>query len=692
MVAMTLALLLASCGSHQSGAVGTGSVSFQVDWENPPASAAGASLAPNIDVCTDYGIQTVTMQVLKDDTVTVQADFACADHAGTMTNVPAGDNLVLRLRASVAGVGVVWVGQTDNTFNLAPSEAKNLGKITMGYTGGDHVSPSATIVPADGTLDFPDNSAVVVTFSEKMALHTVVYDCAVLLIDNITGHPVTGSRIYDNNAFSLTFTPDAAMTGGRKYNMVLDNGTITDMAGNRLDKRYVAEFTVHLRGSWETPARVDTGLGANRSTADMSSVVALDDAGNATLAWKQRNTSTGEYGLYSSRRPAAAWAWENAQVIDDGYTPIDSFSKLSGLGLDNAGNVLAIWNTSDANRYIRKKWFLVGAGWQPSFTTVTGGFYCDAIKPLVMNRKGNALVPFLTKGTSGTGTQHFRTEPYRNGTWSTPLDVDNNSDDLAVLNGAAAINVNDNAVAAYSKFDGVSTYRLYAKVLSTWGGGGWGFSPVLLDSNTPSALIGNIEAAMDKGGNAMVVWTEYVMVTFPPPAHVWANRYDNVTKTWGGAVRLTLDSLTAVDDYPKIAVDGNGVFTVVWQNTTLGLTQYSVYARRFDPVSKTWGPQSTNILPAVSTLAPNPEIAANDKGDVAVAWLYASAGMYRIGATLNAGGTWGTPAYISGTGVTTGIRYHAVAINKSGNAVVVWLTDGTTSPQTPDSAWASRYW
>jgi hypothetical protein len=119
-------LLLATCGGKQtapppSSSAGTGAISFAVEWEPPPAPSDGAKalsarpMAPSIDVCTDYGISRVTMQVLAPggiDNILATQSFDCniPDHKGIISGVPVGSNLTLRVIGTVQETGNDWNG------------------------------------------------------------------------------------------------------------------------------------------------------------------------------------------------------------------------------------------------------------------------------------------------------------------------------------------------------------------------------------------------------------------------------------------------------------------------------------------------------------------------------------------------------------------------------------------------------
>ena len=115
---LAVMFLIASCGSNRTAdtrtdtAPATGSVAFTVEWEPPQASPNASPakgfflqpMAPVIDVCSDYGIANMTMQVLSGQTVLVdRLRFPVTNHGATLNNVPASSNLTLHLIGSVRG-------------------------------------------------------------------------------------------------------------------------------------------------------------------------------------------------------------------------------------------------------------------------------------------------------------------------------------------------------------------------------------------------------------------------------------------------------------------------------------------------------------------------------------------------------------------------------------------------------------
>src|SRR3990172_461793 len=111
-----LSLSLSSCGSGEhSNTADTGSASFGLSFEqaSAPSTMQLAPSAAPTDICSSYGIDSISGTVYNSSNTVIATGgpWACADHTGTIYNIPAGSNLKIAIKGTVSG-SVVWQGET----------------------------------------------------------------------------------------------------------------------------------------------------------------------------------------------------------------------------------------------------------------------------------------------------------------------------------------------------------------------------------------------------------------------------------------------------------------------------------------------------------------------------------------------------------------------------------------------------
>lgn len=112
------------------------------------------------------------------------------------------------INGEMKGLKKISGDTTEPSFNPA-------GWFTQVQTPDVSGAPAAlslsTIVPADGATNAPKNSAVVLTFNNKISFE------AVTVLNSDTGDVVAASKSWDATGKILTITPSAALAGTTKY-------------------------------------------------------------------------------------------------------------------------------------------------------------------------------------------------------------------------------------------------------------------------------------------------------------------------------------------------------------------------------------------------------------------------------------------------------------------------------------------
>ena len=297
---------------------------------------------------------------------------------------------------------------------------------------------------------------------------------------------------------------------------------------------------------------------------------------------------------------------------------------------------------------------------------------------------GDAYSPQVLFDANGNGmaiwTQHdgtylrIRSRRYLPGSgWSTVMPVDN---------GGAAMAQNPKIAA-----DGLGNMmavwlQTNAGVTSIWtnlysASSGWGTAALMETVN----LVGgnNPEIAMDPAGNATVVWYAF--------DGVWTNlltkRY-TASGVWGQATLIENDNTGGVAGN-RVAMDANGNAMVVWAQ--YDGTHQNILANRYR-VGYGWG--GATLIEASDLTASNPSIAVDGAGNIMVVWHQqadaASTINYSIYTNRFANGSWGAATLVKNS-IPYGTQ-SAIAMNASGNAMLVWLEDDGSDTT---SIWARAY-
>ena len=234
-----LLLLVTACGSNQHASHDTGSISFKLQLSHPTTTSRAAAALP-ADICTDYGITTINVNVFNSSGAAVAAgNWSCSAHEGIITDVPAGSNYTIRITGTATGGIVAWRGEKGGVGVTAGSTT-SAGTITMAYTGSDATPPSITSSsPSIDATGVPVTSAVTAIFSENMAASSINTTTFTLKQD---ATPVSGSVDYDTGTLRAIFIPSSNLSYSTTYTATLTKD-LEDMAGNNLESDYSWTFT-----------------------------------------------------------------------------------------------------------------------------------------------------------------------------------------------------------------------------------------------------------------------------------------------------------------------------------------------------------------------------------------------------------------------------------------------------------------
>ena len=211
-------------------------------------------------------------------------------------------------------------------------------------------------------------------------------------------------------------------------------------------------------------------------------------------------------------------------------------------------------------------------------------------------------------------------------------------------------------------------------------GSGWGSAVLIETDNGNNAA--NPQIGLDERGNAIAVWSTYNGTV----GDIWANRYA-AGAGWGPAGKIEV--AVGATNSPQIAMDLSGNAIAVWTQKD-GTNNYNTWANRFVAGSG-WGP-AERIETDDLWSSGGPRIAMDGSGNAMVVWSYER----YVGTRFNYG-TWAR-RYVAGSGWDPAVRVDVddagyagtqpqISVDGSGNAVAVWQRSNGTRVD----VWANRY-
>jgi uncharacterized protein YheU (UPF0270 family) len=312
--------------------------------------------------------------------------------------------------------------------------------------------------------------------------------------------------------------------------------------------------------TWDYPL----GLSDNISPDGMPTYyphVAMDVNGDTIIVWYQ---SDGVFGFQIYKSEYRAGNWTNPVNLNDHINPL--YGAINPLvAMDDNGDAVIVWTQLDEsyNAQVFKSEYRNGSWTHPSGLS-------DNISPdgqdviaahVAMSNNGDAVIVWLQ--SDGTNNQIFKSE-YRNGSWTHPADLgDNVSPDGQDANDPyVAMNANGNAVIVWRQSDG--TYSQIYK--SDYRAGTWKNPLDLNDNISPDGepLNSNAiftQAAMDDNGDAVIVWTQ---LDESYNAQVFKSEYRNGSWTHPSGLSDNISPDGPFADLPQVAMDKNGNAIIVW--------------------------------------------------------------------------------------------------------------------------------
>jgi len=341
---------------------------------------------------------------------------------------------------------------------------------------------------------------------------------------------------------------------------------------------YTIGAAVQSGGKWGAPFTISGSDGFS-----MSPKVAVGVDGTMAVSWIYENAALTLQKVQVAVKPAGAAGWTTSTLAQ--WSPGGvSITQFAPVGVDDAGNVTAVWLVWDGTRHtVQAATMLKGGAWLGA-VTLSGSD--DGLYPSVaVNTAGDASVVYslspYSNYLSGTYARYVsRSGP--TGTWSSPLTISETIPSSVgyVQYPQVALDKNALATVIYTGY-GVEAVRQVA-------GTTWTQPQTVLKG--PGSLVSSytsLDLGLDQNGNAVVAASIFDATINVDRASVWVTR-GTPDGRWSAEQRIT-DPNQSVDAYAtRVAVSWDGLLAMVgWIDHYHGTVQVSKLT------AGTWGAANT---------------------------------------------------------------------------------------------------
>jgi len=225
---------------------------------------------------------------------------------------------------------------------------------------------------------------------------------------------------------------------------------------------YQVYFSEYRNGVWSHPTDLETdAISIPRS--DVRGVhVAMDDNDNAIISWAQSDGLSNR--IYLSEYRNERWTHPSDLAVD----PIDvggSNATVSSVTMDNLGNSIIAWVQPDGLIYQIYLSEYRNGTWTHPTSLANDSFSIpgtDAIDPhTVMDNIGGAI---LSWAQMVDGTYQIFIRHYQNGIWSEPIDLTTDTSSLPgwnAISSVPAMDRNGNAIITWEQHAGATGHQIY---------------------------------------------------------------------------------------------------------------------------------------------------------------------------------------------------------------------------------------
>lgn len=298
-------------------------------------------------------------------------------------------------------------------------------------------------------------------------------------------------------------------------------------------------------------------LSANSLNDLMEPHLGVDSNGNAVAVWDWFNSVTGYYEVQGSTLAFGSDTWVATSNLSPPPAPLDGNSNFSQVGVDSAGNAVAVW-----------QYFF---------------------------RTGNEIIIKGATLTYPSTTWVLTTDPAP----FFPLKND-------AFNPQIAVSSSGDAVAVWTRNDETFTDVIDSATLAS-GSSTWVPATASLSSVDPAE---EPQVAINSSGDAVAVWTlegsDFI---------VQGSTLTSGSNTWAPTTNLSAGGQDS--DIPQVALNDQGEAFAVWRTCDCNTFTDIIQASILPSESSVWG--SPKDLAAAGEVADLPDVAVDvDRGAVAI--------------------------------------------------------------------------
>jgi hypothetical protein len=368
--------------------------------------------------------------------------------------------------------------------------------------------------------------------------------------------------------------------------------------------------------------------------------VAVDAAGNAIAVWPRNDG--GKNIVEVAERPAGG-EWSEPVVVSD---PTGEEEPTNAhIGLDSAGNAVAVWSTFDSGFVIRTATRPAGSEWSDpeDLSPVTGH-----TPQLAMNAAGDAVA--VWNGFNGTDYVTWAATRPAGGDWSAPADLEIPGEGDAFYP-QVSIDADGDAIAVWGRqILGEDVIHAATRPAN----GSWSAPE---DLSTAGDNAREPEVAMNAAGTAVAAWSIMgggVQAAVRSPSGAWS-----------APEQVSALGQSAAD--PALAIDSNGNAFAIWQGPG---TSGQVLRAAVRPPGGGWSPSKEVSAEEEGFISYDLE--AHASAGVVATWTRKLGPMaYGVQAAVRPpGGGWSEPEDLSAAGENAGLP--DLEFDGAGNAIAIW--------------------
>jgi hypothetical protein len=200
--------------------------------------------------------------------------------------------------------------------------------------------------------------------------------------------------------------------------VAMDNNGNAIIAWAQSDGTNTQIFKSEYRsGAWTDPTSLSDNISPDTQNAENPDV-AMDNNGNAIITWDQLDGPAGYFQIY--KREYRSGSWDPPLNLSDNISPDGEDATSPQVGMDNLGNAIIAWQQGGTvqkvlrSEYRNSAWSVANLSVPVSFTSSDAGNV-----QLAMDSLGNAIL--LWEQNDGVQTRAYVSE-YRssNGLWADP--------------------------------------------------------------------------------------------------------------------------------------------------------------------------------------------------------------------------------------------------------------------------------